>query len=178
MSINVLEVTANGEQDVICSEMICCFWSLRHELSCSKCGIVLCVVWSIDKGTVIDPISLKIQILRRPVDVINHHKCEKLSTSTKMSPSRSPKPLHAWFVHSFFRVLEITSGKNYGIESHLGKETRISVWMAKWINLPSDSRSDTNFFEKELMSRHHVINHIFKVSTCFVVHGPSSVNKL
>jgi len=46
------------------------------------------------------------------------------------------------------------------------------------VNLPSDPGSYPDLFQKELMPRHHIINHILIVRACLVVHGPSRVDEL
>lgn len=43
--------------------------------------------------------------------------------------------------------------------------------------MPSDSWLDTKFLEKELMSNHHVVDHVFEVGTGFIVHAPASIYK-
>lgn len=72
----------------------------------------------------------------------------------------------------------ISSGKYYSIKPHLSKQTTVSVGVSERVNLPSNPGSDPDLFQKELMTRHHIINHILIVRACLVVHGPSRVDEL
>lgn len=90
MCIYVLKVASYGEHDVIRPEVIRRLRRLGHELRCSESRVVLGVVRGIDEGAVIDPVSLEVQVLWGPVDVVDHHESEQLSSSSKMGPGWSP----------------------------------------------------------------------------------------
>jgi len=47
--------------------------------------------------------------------------------------------------------------------------------MTKWIDLPTDSWSDTEFLKCKLMSHLHVVDHVFVVGACLIVHRPASI---
>lgn len=44
--------------------------------------------------------------------------------------------------------------------------------------MPSDSRLDPKFLKKELVSMHHIINHVLKVWACLIMHTPSGIDEL
>ena len=50
--------------------------------------------------------------------------------------------------------------------------------MSKWIYLPADSGSNSEFLHQELMPNHHVVNLIFIVSASLIMHAPASIDKL
>jgi len=74
--------------------------------------------------------------------------------------------------------LEVTSSKYNSIKSHLSKQAGVSVGVSERIDLPSNPGFDTYFLQEELMTGHHVVDHILVVRASFVVHRPSSVNEL
>jgi len=41
--------------------------------------------------------------------------------------------------------------------------------------MPSNSWFDSKFFEKELVTEHHVVDHVFEVRTGLIMHAPSSI---
>ena len=50
--------------------------------------------------------------------------------------------------------------------------------MSEGVNVPSDSRFNTEFCEEEVVTNHHVVDHIFVVSTGFIMHAPASIYEL
>ena len=95
-----------------------------------------------------------------------------------MFGKRLPDPFH-WFISkSLLFILKIKSCKEPGIETHICKKSRICIRMTKRIYMPSYSRFDSKLLKKELMTNHHVVDHIFIVRTGFIMHAPTSVNKL
>jgi len=75
-------------------------------------------------------------------------------------------------------VHPIHSSEEPGIEAHLSKQSSIGVGVSKRINLPSNSRLDAKVLGNELMTNHMVVDHIFVDGACFIVHGPSTIDKL
>jgi hypothetical protein len=47
--------------------------------------------------------------------------------------------------------------------------------MTKWINLPPDTGSDTEFTHHEVVTLPHICNHVFIVGASFIVHRPASI---
>ena len=50
--------------------------------------------------------------------------------------------------------------------------------MAEGIDLPTDSRSDSELFKCELVAHLHVVDHVLVVGASFIVHRPASVKNL
>lgn len=96
---------------------------------------------------------------------------------TKCFPHRSPNPLHWLVCKSFIFILVINSSKEECIKPHFGKETSVCTWMAKWINLPSNSWSNSKLLHYKVMANHHIVNHIFVVRAGFIVHWPAGIQK-
>jgi hypothetical protein len=46
------------------------------------------------------------------------------------------------------------------------------------IDMPADARADPEFLLKELMSKHHVVNHVLVVSARLIMHAPPTVHYL
>jgi hypothetical protein len=87
-----------------------------------------------------------------------------------------PNKFHGFFNCSFFKVLEIESRKEPCIKPHICKQPWISIRMAEGINMPSYPRGNSEFLLKPVVSKVHVVYYIFIMSTCFIVHTPSSVD--
>ena len=50
--------------------------------------------------------------------------------------------------------------------------------MAKWVHMPADFRSDSEFFEQECVPQVHIVDQIFVIWTGLVSAGPSSLSYL
>jgi len=50
--------------------------------------------------------------------------------------------------------------------------------VAEGIDLPTDSRSDSELFKCELVAHLHVVDHVLVVGASFIVHRPASVKNL
>ena len=50
--------------------------------------------------------------------------------------------------------------------------------MAERIDLPTDTRLDSEFFEGKLLAEHHVIDHVLVNRAGFIMHGPTGVDNL
>ena len=50
--------------------------------------------------------------------------------------------------------------------------------MAKWVDLPADSRLYIEFFKNEIMANHHVVDHIFIDWASFIMHRPPGIDQL
>jgi hypothetical protein len=70
------------------------------------------------------------------------------------------------------------STKEHSLKTHIIKKSSIGVGVAKWIELPSDSRCHSKSISYPLLSNHHIVDHIFIDWTSLIMHGPTSVNKL
>jgi hypothetical protein len=50
--------------------------------------------------------------------------------------------------------------------------------VAEGIDLPTDSRSDSELFKCELVAHLHVVDHVLVVGASFIMHRPASVKNL
>jgi hypothetical protein len=103
---------------------------------------------------------------------------EDIYIFTKTLGIGHPNKLKFSIIRSSLLVVAIKTGEEPSIESHFSKESCIGVRVTKGINLPTNTWFDTKFFKNEVVTNHHVINHIFINGACFIMHGPSGINKL
>jgi len=50
--------------------------------------------------------------------------------------------------------------------------------VTKWINVPSDSRLDSEFIKQKLVPVHHIVDHVLEVWASLVVHAPACIHEL
>ena len=50
--------------------------------------------------------------------------------------------------------------------------------MSERIDLPSDAGLNAELLEEELMTHHHVVEHVLVVSASFIMHAPASIHEL
>ena len=50
--------------------------------------------------------------------------------------------------------------------------------MTERIDLPSDAGLHAELLEEELMTHHHVVEHVLVVSASFIMHAPASIHEL
>lgn len=72
----------------------------------------------------------------------------------------------------------VQSGEEKSIKAHFGKESCVGVRVAKWIDLPPDSWFHAEFPNDEVVTDHHVVDHIVVNRACLIMHGPSSIDEL
>lgn len=101
-----------------------------------------------------------------------------LRVGTQMSNERLPNKLFAFVLLSFLFVLEVKTTEKPGIEAHISKEPWIRIGMSKWIDLPANSRCDSELLHQELMTEHHVVDLIFIVSAGLIMHAPAGIHEL
>jgi hypothetical protein len=50
--------------------------------------------------------------------------------------------------------------------------------VTKWIDLPSDSRFHAKLLNYEVVTDHHIVDHVVVNWTCLIMHGPPSIDEL
>lgn len=121
--------------------------------------------------------SIPVQTRRSSVVVVKYVR-ENLNTLTQMIIEGPPDKLHLLVLESLLFVLVIKSREEPGVYSHVSEQSRIGVRVTKGINVPTNSRSHSELFLKELVTVHHVKNDVFVVRTGFIIHAPSTVDEL
>ena len=175
-SILVLEVTAEEDENFISRIMLSSLIKTVSEPSS------FCLSIKVLRMSVVDPVIstlLKIpaELLRRAVMAVENVS-KNLGVGTKTLSVWSPDELHLAVGHSLILVSIIKTGKEPSIVAHLGEETSIGVRVTEWIDLPSDSRLDSELIEDPLMSDDVIVDHVLVSWASLIVHGPSSVDKL
>ena len=74
--------------------------------------------------------------------------------------------------------MPIESGKEPSIITHLRNKSSMGARMTKWVNLPPNSWSDTEFIDNPLVPNKMVIDHILISGTSLIMHGPAGINQL
>jgi len=106
--------------------------------------------------------------------------CQNLMLIAKIGGSWSPEENQRSVlrIHAFDLFLEIYSAEEHCFKAHLCIESCIGIWMTKCINIPSYSRSDSEFFIKPLKTKHHIINNILIICISLIISYPSPINNL
>ena len=86
-----------------------------------------------------------------------------------------PDEFHRLIFIPLCLVLIVKASKEPSIKAHICKETWVTRGVAEGVHVPADSRADPEFLLKELMSKHHVVNHVLIVSARLIMHAPPAV---
>ncbi len=89
-----------------------------------------------------------------------------------------PYKFHRFIFESLLFVLIIEAGEEPSIETHVSEKAGVCTGMPERIDVPSDTWAHSELVKEELMSQHHIVNHIFIVCARLVMHAPASVHKL
>ena len=95
---------------------------------------------------------------------------EDLLVSAEVIIEWSPNELHFPLLKPSISVLVIKSAKEPSIKPHVCEEPRICRTVPKGIDMPSYSGPNSKLIHEELVAVHHVINHVFIVSACLIMH--------
>lgn len=101
-----------------------------------------------------------------------------LSALSKGVVHRSPDELHCVLGKSLLLVLEVQPGNDKGVQAHLSEQSLVSTRVTEWIDVPTDARSNAEFFLHKLMALHHVVDHVLIIDTGLILHAPASVEQL
>ena len=175
--IGVGEVTAHGDQDMVALVVLMFVNNHIHQISYLLFSIVclksrICDNWVISVELVVKPESCGVAI------VVIHRTSEDLHTLSQVIKEWSPHELHRQVFQSLFFILEVKPGKEPCVQAHICEESWICVGVAEGINVPADGWLNAKLFKNELLSEHHVVNHVLVDWAGFVVHGPASINNL
>lgn len=96
--------------------------------------------------------------------------CEDLDIVAEGVRIWSPNELKRFLIHPLVLVLVVESCEEPSVEAHLSKYSCVGAGVSEWVDLPSDSRFDSEFSEDEFMTEHHVFNHVLVGGTGFIVH--------
>jgi len=112
--------------------------------------------------------------------VVGHRVREDLDIVAKGLRERFLDPLHCLIGLTVRFVLEVESGEEPSLEAHLGKEARVGGRVPKVIDVPAAAGLGivTKLTLDELVTNHHIVDHIVVVGRALVMHGPASVDKL
>merc|ERR1712226_1508710 len=72
----------------------------------------------------------------------------------------------------------VEPGKHPCLKSHIREESWVCAGVSKRINVPADAWHNSEFFLEELVTLHHVVDHVLVVWACLIVHAPSCIHKL
>jgi hypothetical protein len=102
--------------------------------------------------------------------MVEQHVSEDLGTLAESIPHWSLNPFHSLCLNTLSFIFFVDSCEEVGIETHLGEKTSVGVGVTKGIDLPANSRLDTEFFENEVVTHLHVGDHVLVVGTSLIVH--------
>lgn len=94
---------------------------------------------------------------------------------TKVVGKRVPQESHTLLIHSSLSFFFVQPWNEDSFKAKVAKKRCISSWMTKWINMPTNFRSDSEFFEQECMSQVHIVDQIFIIWTGLIGAGPSTL---
>ena len=104
--------------------------------------------------------------------------CKDLDVRTKRIPHGPPDKLHALLINTLCLVLIVKPSEKPRIEAHISKEAGICTAVTEGVDLPADSRGNSEFIQDELVAYHHIVNHVVEVRARLVMHAPASVEQL
>lgn len=175
-SIQVLEVTSEEDEDVVCYIMLGSLSKMLDEPGRLGVSVEVLGLEVVDPGiTALSEVPT--ELLGRAVVAIENMG-QNLCISTEAFGVWSPDELHLAVVQSLIFVSVIETGKEPSIETHFGEETSVGVRVTEWIDLPTDSWLDSELIKDPLVSHNMVIDHVFISWASLVVHRPPSIDKL
>lgn len=128
----------------------------------------------VDECTVIVIQGIEVEAIRSTVVVVKGVG-KNLNAFTKGLIHRSPNPFHSFVFQTLRSVLVINSRKEKSIKAHFSEQTSVGVGVTEGVYLPPHSWSHSELSHNELVTCHHVVDHIFVVGTSLIVHRPARV---
>lgn len=171
------EITAPWYEQMLSLELICEVVQIFSELFRFYIGTKGVPRFVGDKWLVVEHILIVPKAIG-PAVVVPHRTCKDLLLISKVLCERSPQEVHCLIIQPLVLVGVVETGEEPGLQAHVSEEACVGIRMTKRINMPSNSRLNAKLFQKPLMAMHHVVNHIFIMWACFIVHAPASVDKL
>jgi hypothetical protein len=88
-----------------------------------------------------------------------------------------PDKFHRSISIALLLILKIKSCEEPGIEAHVCKESWVCIRVTEGIDMPSNAGLDSEFLKEELVTNHHVVDHVFVVSAGLIVHAPACIHE-
>ena len=176
LRIHVGEVVAHGDEQVVCLVVLLLVHDPVVEVLHLLVSVVSLQVHIVHEWVVVTP-SVETKAIWSAVMVVQGVG-KDLGAGSQGIVERTPNPLHSLLLQSLLLVLVVQSRKEPGIKAHLSEQSWLGIRMSERINVPSDSRGDSEFVQQELVSNEHVVDHVFVVGTGLVVHAPPTVDDL
>lgn len=120
---------------------------------------------------------IPINSIRGPVVKV-HYICKYLSLPPQMLKLRSEQELHCPMLQPVFSIFFIYPRKDICIKTHLCKDPSHWHRVAEGVDLPSNSRSYSEFLQKEFMTSEHVVNLVFIMGAQLIILAPTSSHEL
>jgi hypothetical protein len=91
-----------------------------------------------------------------------------LRSSSFVIKEGAPNPFHFLILKTASFILVVKTCKEPSIEAHICKDPWSSIRMTEWINVPSNTRSNSEFFHQKVVTLLHVIDKVIKRWASFI----------
>lgn len=103
------------------------------------------------------------------------HVCQYLILRTKVLHVWTPQKVHRFVRLSLIFLLMVHSAKKHSVVTEFSKDSGVSGWVTKSVNVPAYGWGDIEFLLEKLVANHHIVNNVIKMRVSLIIGTPSSV---